>query len=64
MNNKIKIPLSILAGIETTFYMFTPIILASLWVRVFGFESFGSYLIYSIGLLSTLFRAIKIGWLR
>ena len=64
MNNLNKVLLAILAGVETTFYMFTPIIISTLWVNMFSLESFGSYLIITLGLLSTLFRAIKIGWMK
>jgi len=64
MNKLNKVLLAILAGIETTFYMFTPIIVATLWNGVFGLDSAGSYLIYGLGLFSTLFRAIKVGWLK
>ena len=63
MNKIIKIMLSILGGIEITLTIFTPIILATLWINISGFN-LGSYFIYGIGFLSTLFRAIKIGWMK
>ena len=60
----LKIILSVLAGIGTTFYLITPILISTLWVAVFGINNVGSYLIYGIGLLTTLFRGIKIGWMK
>jgi hypothetical protein len=64
MNKFKKVILSILGGIEVTFTMFTPIILAALWVTVSSLENWTEYFIYGIGLLATLFRAIKLGWLK
>lgn len=64
MNKLKKVILSILGGIEVTFTMFTPIILAALWVTVSSLENWTEYFIYGIGLLATLFRAIKLGWLK
>lgn len=56
--------LAILGGIDVTVYMFTPIILAALWVSVAGLDDWTSYLFYGLGLFSTLFRAIKIGFMK
>lgn len=64
MNKINKISLSVLAGIETVFYIFSPILLVALWVNVFGLYNFGSNLVYGIGLFATVFRAIKIGWMK
>jgi len=64
MNKFNTIILSILGGIDVTLKMFTPIILAALWVIVIGLNNWTAYFFYGIGLLATLFRAIKIGWLR
>ena len=64
MNKLKKVILSILGGIDVTFTMFTPIILAAVWVTVSNLENWTEYFIYGIGLLATLFRAIKIGWLK
>lgn len=58
-----RIMISILGGIDVTFYMFTPIILAVVWVRIVGMTDWTEYFFYGIGLLSTIFRAIKVGWL-
>lgn len=64
MNKKIKITLAVLGGIDTTIYLFTPIILAALWVSVAGLGDWKSFFFYGIGLLSTLFRSIKVGFLK
>jgi len=64
MNKLIKILLAILAGVEVTFYLFTPILISTLWMSVFSIEAIGSKLIFGLGLLATLFRAIKVGWLK
>jgi hypothetical protein len=59
-----KIILSILAGIDAVIYMFTPIIISAIWINITGLKSFGSYLFYILGLLATIFRAYKIGWMK
>ena len=63
MNKFKKIMLSILGGVDVTFYMLTPIIIAVLWVNVIGLVEALDYFFYAIGLISSIFRAIKIGWL-
>ena len=55
--------LALLAGIDTTIRIFTPIILVVLWVSVAGLDDWLTYLFYGLGLLATLFRAIKTGFL-
>jgi len=64
MNKIIKILLAILAGIDTTLYIFTPIILVTIWNTISNLGELTIYFLYAIGFLSTLFRAIKIGWLK
>ena len=61
MNKFNIIILSILGGIDVTLKIFTPIILAALWVIVTGLDNWTAYFFYGVGLLSTIFRAIKIG---
>ena len=56
--------LAILGGIDVTFYIFSPIVIGSIWISSFRIVNWSSYFIFSIGLLSTLFRAYKIGWLK
>ena len=63
--NKFKIiVLSILGGIDVTINIFTPILLAALWVAIGGLDNWTGYFVYSICLLATLFRGIKVGWLK
>lgn len=60
--NKFKtILLSILGGIDVTFNMFTPIIIAALWVSLGSVDNWTETFIYGVGLLATLFRGIKLG---
>ena len=63
MKKIIKIMLAIIAGIDVTIVIFTPMFLATIWVSVFGFKT-SSYFIYGLAFLATLFRAIKIGWMK
>jgi len=63
MNKLTKIIIAILAGVDVTINIFTPILLSTIWINLFGFNT-GSYFIFVIGLLATLFRAIKVGWLK
>ena len=59
--NKFKlILLSILGGCDVILTVFTPIILAVIWVSIAGFDSWTAYFFYALGLLATMFRAIKI----
>lgn len=64
MNKLLKILLAILGGVEVVFYMVTPILIAVIWVTLFSFESLGNYVVYITGLLASVFRGIKIGWLK
>jgi hypothetical protein len=64
MNKLTKVLLSILAGLEAVFSMVIPIIVATLFVEIFNLGEINTYLIYGLGLVSTLFRAIRIGWMR
>lgn len=64
MNKLTKILLSVLAGIDVTINIFTPIILAAIWVSLAGTDSWLDLLFYGFGLLASLFRGIKIGWLK
>ena len=63
MNKITKIILAILAGVDVTITIFTPMILAAIWISIAGFN-LGSYFVYGLGLLATIFRAIKVGWMK
>jgi len=57
---KIKtITLAILGGTDTVIYMFTPIILAAIWITIAGLNDWTSYFFYGLGLIATMFRGIK-----
>jgi hypothetical protein len=64
MNKLTRIILAILGGIDTTIYMFTPIIIAAIWVNMTGLYDWKNFFFYGLGLFATLFRAIKIGFLK
>ena len=64
MNKALKILISIFAGVDAVMYMFTPIILAVVWVTLRGLNDFGTFFFFSLGLIATTFRAIKIGWMK
>lgn len=63
MNKLTKILIAILAGIDVTITIFTPILLSTIWINIFEFNT-GSYFIFGLGLFASLFRAIKVGWLK
>lgn len=64
MNKINKIILSILGGIDAVIYMFTPIILSTIWINIGGLNNLSSYLFFTLGLLASIFRAYKIGWMK
>ena len=64
MNKLLKILLATLGGVEAVFYMVTPILIALMWATLFSFESFGNYVIYATALIASIFRGIKVGWLK
>ncbi len=64
MNKFTLVLLSILGGIEVVFHLITPILIAIFWIYLVGLPSWTSYLFLAICLLATIFRAIKIGWIK
>jgi hypothetical protein len=64
MNKIKKIILSILGGCDVGMYIFTPILLATIWINLSGVGKFNSMIFFMVALLATLFRAIKIGWMK
>jgi uncharacterized membrane protein len=65
MNKLSKILLGILGAIEVVFSIFMPIAIAILWIHITSYQGVGSYFLYGLGLLSSIFRAIKTGgWLK
>ena len=63
--NKFKTTiLATLGGIDAVFYIATPIILGIIWTNISGFNDWKDYFIFSLGLVATIFRGIKIGWMK
>jgi len=56
--------LAILGGCSVIIEMTTPLFIVFIWTRLFGFYGFSSYLLYLIGFLASVYRAIKIGFLK
>lgn len=63
MNKIWKVILATLGGISITIDMFTPIILATIWINIGEFQGIAPYVIFILAGLATLFRAIKVGFL-
>lgn len=61
-NKIIKVCLAILGGMSVVFYIFSPILIATLWLNISGLNVW-SHFLFGVGLLATLFRAIKVGFL-
>ena len=40
------------------------IILAAIWITIAGLDNWMPYFFYGLGLLATLFRAIKVGFMK
>ena len=65
MNKLETTTLAVLGGIDAVITMVTPIILVTLWINEVNiFNGWKFYLLMGIGLLATLFRAIKIGFMK
>jgi len=64
MNKFNKILLAILGAIDVVMYMVTPIFLAVLWYSVVEVIDWKIYFFFTLGLFATLFRAIKIGFMK
>jgi len=44
--------------------MTSPIIIGALWMTVSGIESWANYFLFGICLVATVFRSIKVGFLK
>lgn len=64
MNKFVLVFLSILGGCEVVFYIFTPMILSVLWISIVELSSWTFYFLFMLGFMATIFRAIKIGFLK
>lgn len=65
MNKLSKVLLSILGGMDVFIKVATPIILVLLYLSVFGIKGhWSSYVFLIVGWCASLFRGIKLIWLR
>ena len=64
MNKLLKIIIAILGGIDAVFSIGLPILVSLLWIRIGGLIGWSSYVLLSAGILASVFRSIKIGFLK
>jgi len=63
MNKLQKVTIAILGGIETVFSIAMPTLIALLWIKYSSSVGVSSLILITAGIISTIFRAIKVGWL-
>ena len=64
MNKLTLVLLSIIAGMDVLVRVLTPILLVWLWLSIFGIPNhWTNYVFIFLGISSSLFRSIKIGFL-
>jgi hypothetical protein len=56
--------ISIFGGVDAVVYITTPLFLSLLWISIFNLNNYSTYFFQVIGLLSTLFRGYKVGFLK
>lgn len=64
MNKLIKVILSILGAVNVVFSIFVPIAVSLISIRFFGFDRLWSNLLLITGMLSSLYRAINVGFMK
>jgi len=64
MNKLLKILIATLGGIDAVFSIGLPILVSLLWIRIGGLIGWSSYVLLSAGILASIFRSIKIGFLK
>lgn len=65
MNKIKKVFISLLAASDVFMTVVTPILLALVWLAIFGIKGhWSSYTLIVLACLSSFFRAIKIGWIK
>jgi hypothetical protein len=64
MNKLTKITLAVLGGFEAVYNIFSPLLLCTLAVLLVEVQGVSSTFILILGLVASIFRAIKIGWLK
>lgn len=62
MNKFTLIILSILGGVEVVFYVSIPMVLGIVWISIIG-QDWTSQLFFVLGILATIFRGLKVGWI-
>ena len=64
MNKFIKFILAVLAAIEVVFSIFIPIAISLILINTFGFTESYSQVLLIVGILSSLYRSIRIGFIQ
>jgi len=64
MNKLLTVVLAILGGIDVTIYIVTPILISAIWINIATISTWNTYIFIVLGVLATLFRAIKVGFLK
>lgn len=64
MNNTKKAILAVLGAVDSVFYIFTPIMIASILGASGILSNYQISLVFVTASLSSIFRAIKIGWFK
>ena len=64
MNKGVKIFLAVMGAINTVFAMFIPISVVFFWITLGNLSTFQIVLVSVLGILSTLYRAISVGFIK
>ena len=64
MNKLLKVIIATLGGIDAVFTIGLPILVSLLWIRISGLVGWSSYVLLSAGILASIFRSIKIGFMK
>ena len=63
MNKFVKFLLAILGAVEVVFSIFIPIAMSLILINVIGFNPFQGTVLIIAGILSSLYRGIRIGFI-
>ena len=64
MNQILKIIIAIFGGVDTVFNIALPTLVALLWISFQDLIGLSSYILLIAGIMATIFRGIKVGWLK
>ena len=64
MNKTKKILLAIFGATDLVMGIITPILVAMLWIKATNYEGLSSYILYAVGLVSSVYRAYKAGFMK